>query len=513
MHVMKDYILFFVNAIIILLLVIYVNHTDRLIMKIKEDFGKSHDFKAYVERAHCELVSEGIIAIPGTRFHANHGEYINLLDENTVAFHRHWDGSAYTFSEKKLQPGEIFLFEIEKNDHDYSAGLTVGLAQLNPCDKFKLPSYMYSSDYVHNFGRFWLRYVSFTESNKPYQSVLGNDPHVVHTPMGSFNRSLLSNGKWNSQNNIGDSVSQPVGVGSRIGIMYNIVENSAEMHLIINGEDQGPRVRNIPYTNGSLHVMLDVYAKTQQVRIIQLYGGTDKVRTEVENKMKVLEEKLHKITDPAFSLDKPIDCTGIDVNHGSGVYTIYPKGIGSLRVYCDLETNNTGGGWTVFQHRENGDEDFYRKWTDYEKGFGNLQREFWLGNSKINAITAQGRYELMVLIQAFDSSKAHARYDHFKIGDATSNYTLYVGKYSGTAGNSLETNCHEQFTTKDVSQCAEREEAAWWFNECNICTLSNLNGKYLTRKHKSYGGIYWFTWKNSSTLLLKSTTMMMRSVK
>ncbi|VDI37606.1 Hypothetical predicted protein, partial [Mytilus galloprovincialis] len=212
----------------------------------------------------------GIIAIPGTRFHANHGEYINLLDENTVALNRHWYGRAYTFSEKKLQPGEIFLFEIEKNDHDFSTGMTVGLAQLNPCDKFKLPTYIDSGDHVNDFGRFWLRSILFTENNKPYQSVLGN---VVHTPMGSFSRSLLSNGKWNPQNNIGDSMSLSDGVGSRIGIMYTVVENSAEMHLIINGEDQGPCVRNIPYTNGSLHVMLNVNAKTQQVRIIQLYGG------------------------------------------------------------------------------------------------------------------------------------------------------------------------------------------------------------------------------------------------
>ena len=62
---------------------------------------------------------------------------------------------------------------------------------------------------------------------------------------------------------------------------------------------------------------------------------------------------------------------GIKIN---GVYKINPDGLGEFEVYCDQKT--AGGGWTVFQQRQDGSVDFYRPWDDYKRGFGNLNGEF-----------------------------------------------------------------------------------------------------------------------------------------
>ena len=69
----------------------------------------------------------------------------------------------------------------------------------------------------------------------------------------------------------------------------------------------------------------------------------------------------------------------------SGVYTIDPDSSGAFDVFCDQTT--AGGGWAVFQKRMDGSVSFYRGWTDYKNGFGNLNGEFWLGLDKIHRLT------------------------------------------------------------------------------------------------------------------------------
>ena len=96
----------------------------------------------------------------------------------------------------------------------------------------------------------------------------------------------------------------------------------------------------------------------------------------------------------------PRDCGEAYLNgcRKDGVYTIDPGCGKPFNVFCDMKNE----GWTVFQRRRDGSENFYRNWADYVAGFGNLKREFWLGLDHIHCLTsAAPRTELRVDLADF----------------------------------------------------------------------------------------------------------------
>ena len=186
-----------------------------------------------------------------------------------------------------------------------------------------------------------------------------------------------------------------------------------------------------------------------------------------------------------------------------------PDGRGSFSVYCDMTTD--GGGWTVFQRRQDGSQDFYRGWSQYKAGFGQLTGEFWLGNDNIHRLTASRPSELRVEIVDWNGGRAYAKYGSFRVGDEQSLYRLSVGSYSGTAGNSLGYHNNMAFTTKDRDydsdslNCAVSYTGAWWYKSCHN---SNLNGQYLGNKDDTKGA-NWYYYK-TNYISLKFTEMKLR---
>ncbi|CAL4148577.1 unnamed protein product, partial [Meganyctiphanes norvegica] len=106
--------------------------------------------------------------------------------------------------------------------------------------------------------------------------------------------------------------------------------------------------------------------------------------------------------------------------------------------------------WTVIQNRFDGNEDFFRNWTDYIDGFGNVNDDHYLGNALISSLTEQSVIELQVELEDWDSVQAYAHYQKFYV-DARNDYQLEVVSYHGTAGDSLEKHhAGQPFSTFDA---------------------------------------------------------------
>ncbi|RVE59254.1 hypothetical protein OJAV_G00186720 [Oryzias javanicus] len=215
-----------------------------------------------------------------------------------------------------------------------------------------------------------------------------------------------------------------------------------------------------------------------------------------------------------FERFMPEDCMDIhnqDKKLKSGVFTIYPSGSTSaVEVYCDMETE--GGGWSVFQRRMDGSENFYRPWNKYKSGFGRASGEYWLGLEAIYAMTRQGNHELWVNMEDFDGKKVFARYSSFSIDAESDGYTLHVsGFINGGASDSLAFHDGSTFSTFDRgSNCAKKSLGAFWYANCH---QANPNGVYLWGYDKTIPavGVVWYTWKGLE-YSLKSISFMIRPV-
>ncbi|KAK6316110.1 hypothetical protein J4Q44_G00136340 [Coregonus suidteri] len=193
----------------------------------------------------------------------------------------------------------------------------------------------------------------------------------------------------------------------------------------------------------------------------------------------------------------PKDCSQAMLNGDtiSGTYNIYLGGDESqpIQVYCDMTTD--GGGWMVFLRRQNGKLEFFRNWRNYTVGFGDMNDEFWFGLANLHKMTAAGQYELRVDLSD-NGESAYAQYDNFTIAEQRSRYKMYLGGFSGTAGDSLTYHHGRPFSTYDndndiaVTNCALSYKGAFWYKNCHRV---NLMGKYGDNSHSK--GINWFHWK------------------
>ena len=212
---------------------------------------------------------------------------------------------------------------------------------------------------------------------------------------------------------------------------------------------------------------------------------------------------------PTLPSTLPRDCSELKLtNRHNGSYTIYPHGVSNIstNVYCYFDSD---GAWTVIQSRLNGSVDFYRNWTEYQRGFGSSDSEYWLGNDIIHQLTSLGNYTLKILLTDWKNHSSYAEYSVFYVGDEYYNYTLTIGGYRGNAMDFMTYHNGMQFSTLDrdndnyngfdcVDWCGK---GAWWHNHC--CE-SSLNAVYANHDVRFPYGIAW------NQFLVKTTRMMIK---
>ena len=183
--------------------------------------------------------------------------------------------------------------------------------------------------------------------------------------------------------------------------------------------------------------------------------------------------------------------------------------------------------WTVIVRRFDGSGASARVWDTYKQGFGDADREYWLGNEYLHYLTNNRTYQLRFDLEDWDGNTAYAEYSSFIVNSEADNYRLLLGDYSGNASSGTSQDMatgflyhnNQQFSTYDRDNDAASYNCAniyrpdfggSWYKTCHTvsftttCCHSSSCSNHI--KH-----LRWDAWKGSG-YSLKKATMMMRPV-
>lgn len=191
------------------------------------------------------------------------------------------------------------------------------------------------------------------------------------------------------------------------------------------------------------------------------------------------ENDYYDIIQPIW---KPIhnenksSCEDLSFEDMSGVY-IFDSQLGKnpdisyTKRYCDIKND---GFWTIIQRRDNytKQHNFNNTWEEYKYGFGDLHKDFWMGNEFLHSLSKKYKLVLKIELEDFDNKMAWAEYSTFSVASEAENYKLTVGGYSGNASDSFSSHSEHEFSTYDKKNdeapeccpCAVSYGGGWWFN-------------------------------------------------
>ncbi|XP_022220855.2 ficolin-1-like [Drosophila obscura] len=164
----------------------------------------------------------------------------------------------------------------------------------------------------------------------------------------------------------------------------------------------------------------------------------------------------------------------------NGIHNITVGNLEPFEVFCDAKI--AGPGWTVIARRTNGELNFYRRWDEFRRGFGDIRGEFFIGLEKLHAITKSQTQELYVHLEDFEGNQRYTKYNEFHIESENDAFRMSkLGSSTGDAGDSMYKCRAQKFTAYDwdndqwkKGNCAHDRMSAWWHNSCGDSALFGL---------------------------------------
>eukprot|EP00092_Neocalanus_flemingeri_P045309 GFUD01050552.1.p1 GENE.GFUD01050552.1~~GFUD01050552.1.p1 ORF type:complete len:232 (-),score=90.95 GFUD01050552.1:101-775(-) len=195
-----------------------------------------------------------------------------------------------------------------------------------------------------------------------------------------------------------------------------------------------------------------------------------------------------------------------------------------LKQLLQIVIANTGPQWVVIQRRGqfgNPANFFAKSMADYKTGFGNVDKEFWLGLDELARLTKDGKWEMQVDLVDYAGNTYRGVYHKFRVG-AGPRYELEVGEYDSsksTMGNDVFSYHNKMaFSTKDVDQdtwpndCSNNYggQGGWWYKSCSNI---NINGENTGNDKDDAKGmrVHWIG-KGKQHVMMKETEMKMKKI-
>ncbi|XP_054029563.1 neuralized-like protein 2 [Dryobates pubescens] len=253
-----------------------------------------------------------------TSFHRVHGANVQLDASRMRATRVESFANGLCFSQEPLAPGQIFLVEIEEKEKGWCGHLRVGLTAHDPQSLEVVPEY--SLPDLVNLGDTWV--FAITRSHNRVAPDGGEEapepaparcspwePFLLIEQVRIPRDALVGRSRPGRYSHILDelyraNVLPATARRSRIGVLYTPQpDGTADMHIVINGQDMGPSARRLP-TARPLYAVVDVFASTKSVRIIPVEYGLPSLQTLC--RLVIQKHIIHRLAIDGLDLPPPL---------------------------------------------------------------------------------------------------------------------------------------------------------------------------------------------------------------